>query len=37
MVTSVSMSGIEKIPMQDEYENALKDDMDLYKKVIQLG
>ena len=31
------MSGIDKSPMQEEYENALKGDMDLDKKIIKLG
>ena len=31
------MSGIDEIPTQDEYENALEDDMDLDKKIIKLA
>ena len=31
------MSGVDKIPMQEEYEYALKGDMDLKKKIIKLG
>ena len=36
-VSSRSMSGIDEIPTQDEYENALEDDMDLDKKIIKLA
>ena len=32
LVSSGSRSGLSKIPMQKEYENALKSDMDLSKK-----
>ena len=31
------MSGMDQIPMQDEYENALEGDMDLNKKIAKLG
>ena len=31
------MLGVDKIPTQDEYENALEVDMDLNKKIIKLG
>ena len=37
LVNSRSMSGVDKIPMLDEYENALEGDMDLNKKIIKLG
>ena len=30
LVSSGSTSGVDKIPMQEDYENALKDDMDLH-------
>ena len=35
--SSGSTSGVDKIPAQEEYENALKGDMDLNKKIIKLG
>ena len=31
------MSGVDKIPMQDEYENVLKGDMDLKERNIKIG
>ena len=37
MVCSGSMSGMGKIPTQDEYKNSLEGDMDLDKKIIKLG
>ena len=36
LVSSGSMSGMDEIPTQDEYENALKEDMDLNIKIIKL-
>ena len=36
LVSSGSTSRVNKIPMQEEYENALESDMDLYKKIIKL-
>ena len=32
-----STSGMDKIPMQDEYENALKGNTDLNTKTVKLG
>ena len=37
LVSSVSMSGMDEIATQDEYKNALKGDMDLYKKIVKLA
>ena len=37
MVSSGSMSGDDKITMQEEYENALEGDMELERKIIKLG
>ena len=34
LVSSASMVGVDKIPMQDEYENALEGDMNLNKKML---
>ena len=31
------MSGMDKIPTQDEYENVLKGDVDLNNKIMKLG
>ena len=31
------MSGIDKIPTQDEYENALEGDLNLIEKILKLG
>ena len=36
LVSSLSMSGVGKILMQEEYEDAHKGDMDLYK-IVKLG
>ena len=33
----MSTSGVDKIPTQDEYKNALERDMDLDKKIVKLG
>ena len=33
----IQKSGIDKIPTQDEYKNALNGDTDLDKKIIKLG
>ena len=37
LISSGSNSGVDKIPTVDEYENALKGDMDLDKKIVKLG
>ena len=37
LVTSGSMSGVDTIPMQVEYENALKGNADLNRNIIKLG
>ena len=37
MVSSGSISGVDKIPTVEEYENALKGDADLDKKLVKLG
>ena len=37
LVSNVSMSGVDKIPTQDEYENAMEGDTDLNKKIVKLG
>ena len=37
LVSSRSMSGVDKIPALDKYENALKGGMDLNKKIMKLG
>ena len=37
LVSSMSISGMDKIPMQNEYDNALKGGMDLDTKIIKLG
>ena len=29
--------GVDKIPMQEDYDNALEGDMDLHRKIIKLG
>ena len=34
LVSSISMSGMDKILMEDEYENAVESDMDIDKKII---
>ena len=31
------MSGVDKIPLHEDYENALKGDMDLNKKIVKHG
>ena len=36
-ISSGCTSGIDKIPTQDKYENALEGDTDLDKKIIKLG
>ena len=36
-VSSGSMSGVDKIPTVDEYENAMEGDLDLNKMTIKLG
>ena len=37
LVSNGSTSGVDKIPTQDEYKNALEVDIDLEKKIIKLG
>ena len=37
MVSTGPRSGVDKIPMQEEYENDLESDMDLDNKIIKLG
>ena len=37
LVSNGSMPGVDEIPTQDEYENALKGDTDLNKKILKLG
>ena len=37
LVSSGSTSDVDKIPMQEEYENALKGHMHLNKKTLKLG
>ena len=37
LVSSGSMSGVNKIPTHDEYEDAIEGGMDLDKKVTKLG
>ena len=31
------MLGMDKVPFQDEYKNAMEGDMDLNKKIMKLG
>ena len=37
LVSTVTTSGVDKIPMQEEYESALEGDDNLDKKIIRLG
>ena len=37
LVSNGPMSGVDKIPTQDEYENSLEGDMDLNKNITKLG
>ena len=37
IVSSGSMSGVDKIPPQDEYQNAIEGGMDLDNKITKLG
>ena len=37
LVSSGSTSGVDKIPTQDEYKNAMKGDTDLNKRILKLG
>ena len=37
LVSSGSMTGVDKIPIQKEYEIDLKDDVDINKKIVKLG
>ena len=37
MVSSDSTSGVDKIPMQDEYKSALDGNIDLDRKIVKLG
>ena len=37
LVSSGSLSGVDKIPFVDKYEKSLKGDTDLDKKIIKLG
>ena len=37
LLSSMSMSGIDKIPTQNKYENSLEGEMDLNKKIVKLN
>ena len=37
MVSTGTTPGVDKIPMQEEYERALEGDDDLNKKIVKLG